>query len=121
MALPFFQLLAQQSDASGSRSTILKSLTWFLALLFILLGAAMTAKADSYITIFIIVLISITSFVFLSAFVYCLFTDKDALRSESYSIKKMQIEKGIIGDSTTGILPETATSIIDVESEEESA
>ena len=40
---------------------------------------------------------------FLAAFVFFAATDKDALRSERFGIQKMAIEKGMIGDSTTGL------------------
>ena len=41
---------------------------------------------------------------YLGAYVYCLVTDRDALRSETYTIQKMAIEKGFVGDSLTGVL-----------------
>ena len=36
---------------------------------------------------------------FIFAFVYCLLNDRDALRSEKFSLRKMEIEKGLYGDS----------------------
>jgi hypothetical protein len=41
---------------------------------------------------------------YIAAYGYCLVNDRDALRSETYSIQKLAIEKGYIGDSTVGIL-----------------
>lgn len=41
---------------------------------------------------------------YLGAYIYCLATDKDALRSETYTIQKMAIEKGFVGDSLIGVL-----------------
>lgn len=44
------------------------------------------------------------------AYVYCLLYDRDALRSERYSLQKMAIEHGMIGDSKTGPFSETELS-----------
>lgn len=41
---------------------------------------------------------------YLSAYVFLLFRDRDALRSEGYSLQKMAIERGLFGDSLTGVL-----------------
>ena len=42
------------------------------------------------------------------AFSYCLVKDRDALRSETYSLHKIAIEHGLVGDSITGVIaPET--------------
>jgi hypothetical protein len=35
--------------------------------------------------------------------VYCLINDRDALRSEKYSLNKMAVEHGLLGDSTAGV------------------
>ena len=40
----------------------------------------------------------------LFAYVFCLFKDRDALRSESFSLRKMEIEKGLYGDSDMGLV-----------------
>jgi len=49
----------------------------------------------------------VSGLVFFGAYLYCLFADRDALRSETYSIQKLAIEKGFIGDSIIGILDST--------------
>jgi hypothetical protein len=48
----------------------------------------------------------VTFILFIGAYIYCLFNDREALRSETYSIQKLAIERGFVGDSATGILPE---------------
>ena len=37
--------------------------------------------------------------------IYCLINDRDSLRSEKFTIQKLAIEKGIMGDDVTGIAP----------------
>jgi hypothetical protein len=45
-----------------------------------------------------------------TAYVFCLLKDRDALRSESYSLHKLAIEQGLLGDSTTGMFAPEAES-----------
>ena len=73
MSITGIRELLSRSDASGSKSTILKPLTWFLALIIV--------------------------------YIYCLINDRDSLRSEKFTIQKLAIEKGIMGDDVTGIAP----------------
>lgn len=42
---------------------------------------------------------------YMVSFIYCLFGGKeDLLRTERYSIQKLAIEKGFIGDSISGVI-----------------
>lgn len=107
MGITEIKELFERSDASGSRSTILKPLTWFLSLIiggFVLL---IKLNAPNWTVILFAIVVCISVFIFFFAYVYCLFKDRDALRSEKYSIQKMAIEKGIIGDNITGIINES--------------
>ena len=45
---------------------------------------------------------AITFLVYLAFYIYFALTDPDALRSESYSIQKLALEKGFLGDSIIG-------------------
>lgn len=105
MAVNIFRELLHRSDASGSRSTILKPLTWFISL--IIGGTLLLLKYNSpqWLIIMFSITMGLSILIFLFAFVFCLFTDKDAIRSEKYSIQKMAIEKGVYGDNNTGVLP----------------
>jgi Na+/pantothenate symporter len=105
MAVNLIRELFQQSDSSGSRSTVLKPLTWFISL--IIGGIILLLKVNSpqFLISLLSIILTCTILIFLFAYVYCLFTDKDAIRSEKYSIQKMAIEKGLYGDSNTGLLP----------------
>jgi len=46
------------------------------------------------------------------AYIYCLKHDRDALRSEWFSISKKAIEHGVFGDSTTGMISDNNTNIV---------
>ena len=105
MAVNIFRELLHQSDASGSRSTILKPMTWFISV--IIGGIIFLLKFNSpqWLIIMFSIIMGLAIITFLFAYIFCLFTDKDAIRSEKYSIQKMAIEKGVYGDSSTGVLP----------------
>ena len=107
MAITGIRELFERSDASGSRSTILKPLTWFLSITISGIIFLIKYNAPNWILILFAIIICIAIIIFLFAYVYCLFKDRDALRNEKYSIQKLAIEKGIVGDDITGVLPDS--------------
>ena len=50
------------------------------------------------------VAVGIVLAVFIFGFIYLLFKNPDALRSEHYSLSKLAMEKGLLGDSVRGLL-----------------
>lgn len=117
--------LLSHSDASGSRSTILKPLTWLLGLLFATLLAAFRFGAPVWFCYLLAGITILAILLFFFVYVFCLFKDRDALRSESFSLRKMQIEKGLYGDSNLGLIRRSNQEIendhlLDSESVEES-
>lgn len=101
--IELFRSLLQQATAQGSRSTALNPLAWALG---ILLSAMLLAARISNLPIWVLWLLGCSSAVFVTAFVvayfYLLFTDRDALRSERFTLSKMAIEKSVTGDSLRG-------------------
>lgn len=95
----FIKALLSQSDASGSKSTILKPLTGLIAVFGIIFLSALKIGAAAWVYCIITIMISLTFILFLFAYVFCLLKDRDALRSEKFSIRKMEIERGIYGDN----------------------
>jgi len=95
----------EQALAKGSKSTILKPLGWMMA---ICISATLTSAHFS-LSEWIVYLFAgfscVTMVLYLIAYVFCLAKDRDALRSETYSIQKMAIEKGFVGDDISGVLP----------------
>ena len=51
---------------------------------------------------FIVLTLILLLYVF--SYLFCLFNDRDALRSERFSIQKFAIEKGVVGDNLQGIV-----------------
>ncbi|MCP1489360.1 hypothetical protein J3D48_005673 [Pseudomonas fluorescens] len=97
--------LLAQASSKGSKSTILKPLAWMLGIC--VTSTLTSAKLDlpPWITILFSIFAAITMFLYLIAYLYCLIKDRDALRSETYSIQKMVVERGFVGDDINGSLP----------------
>jgi hypothetical protein len=68
--------------------------------------ASVESKAPNWMLIYFATLATCAAVLYLAAFIFCLFNDRDALRSETYSIQKLAIEKGFVGDSSVGVLDE---------------
>lgn len=113
MGITGIKELFERSEASGSRSTILKPLTWFLSLIISGMLLLIRLDAPNWTIIIFTIIICIAIGVFFFAYVYCLFKDRDALRSEKYSIQKLAIEKGIVGDNMVGIISEATIQKIE--------
>lgn len=103
MGIDAIKELLQKSDASGSKSTILKPLTWFLSIIVTGILVLLRANAPSWLITFFSVIMALVVLLFLFVYVFCLFRDRDALRSEKFSIQKLAIEKGLYGDDLSGI------------------
>src|SRR5207249_4189310 len=101
---PFVTALWHQASAQGSRSTVLRPLGWLLAISGGILIACIESKADPWVVAVFVGLNAFAAALYMGAFIYCLAVDRDALRSETYSIQKLAIEKGFIGDSMTGLI-----------------
>jgi hypothetical protein len=61
-------------------------------------------RAPVWLLIVLCVFSGVSVLLYLGSFVYLLGTDRDALRSERYSLQKLAIEKGLYGDSTSGVV-----------------
>jgi hypothetical protein len=97
----------QQATAQGSRSTVLRPVGWMLSICIAATLGAVYVKASFWIVVLFAVFSSLAASLYVIAYVYCLFGKKeDLLRSETYSIQRLAIEKGFRGDSLTGIITE---------------
>lgn len=91
----FVQSFLQQATEQESRSTVLKPLGWMMALL---VGGMITAfylTSPPWVGILLGIFAGITMGLYLFAYVYCMFTDKDALRSETYSIQNSHLRRAL--------------------------
>jgi len=96
------QQLLQQAIVHGSRSTVLRPLGWLVGILATLVLAAIRFQAATWICVLIAATHGFGVLLYLGAFVYCLLTDKEALRSERYCLQKLAIEKQLVQDALFG-------------------
>ena len=100
----------EQATKQGSRSTALKPLGWLVAMLLPATLASFYFETPDWLgpTLCSFTGLSVASY--LGSYFYLLFKDKDALRSERYSLQKMAIEKGVYGDNLTGTIELDSTN-----------
>jgi len=110
--LEVFKSLLEQSTVRGSRSSALKSVQWILFIAVSGLVAVLrVGGAPTWLLVSLCIPIGLTLALFLFTFLYLLFKNPDALRSEHYELSKIALEKGYIGDNITGLIKaETAES-----------
>jgi hypothetical protein len=98
----FFAVLLR-SAASGSRTSALAPLHWLLGLVLAAFIASLTFNAPTWARVLFATLSTAIVVLDAAAYVYLLLNDRDALRSERFTIEKMRIEHGLIGDSLIGV------------------
>jgi len=103
MTLTFLRSLLQHSSADMSRSTALHPLGWLLALLLPSALASFYLKLPSWVGTSLLIGVGVAVCLYIFSYLYCLFKDRDALRSEKYSIQKIAIEK-LAGDDQQGLI-----------------
>jgi hypothetical protein len=99
----FPQSFVSGSIAKGARSTALHSLQWTLGILLTALSSLILAKAPVWLTAGVGGSAGCVLIVLLGSHVYLLLRMPDGLRSESFTLSKMAIEKGLVGDNVSGM------------------
>jgi threonine/homoserine/homoserine lactone efflux protein len=101
--IELFRSLLQQATAQASRANALNPLAWAFGLaLSALLVAARISGAPQWLLVLLGVAVAGTGSAFLVAYFILLFIDRDALRSERFTLSKLAIEKSVTGDSLRG-------------------
>jgi hypothetical protein len=100
----FIERILNRATMHGSRSTVLAPLTVALGVFLSGTLISVLIKAPESLTWVMAGCVVLCALTFLGAFIFCLITDKDSLRTEKFHLEKMAIEHGIIGDSTAGII-----------------
>jgi len=100
--------LLRSSDAEGKRSTALTDLRWVFAVSVVALLVAGGFRLPAWIvTLFAVSFTLVLVAVLASHFIF-LRSNPDLLRSESFTLRKMEIERGLLGDSIVGLSPASA-------------
>lgn len=98
------QELLRTAQASGSRSSALAPLQWFLGLAIAGLVAAARYAAPDWVLLSLGCVLAVATASFVGAYAWFMFKSPDALRSEKYSLSKMALERAAVGDSQSGLL-----------------
>jgi hypothetical protein len=106
MTFPFGYLL-QQANIGQSRSSVLNPLQWMLVILVFGIAVCLLGHAPLWLVILFAILLALVLALFLVAYVYFARVNPDSLRSEQFSLSKLAIEKGLLGDSLAGLRPST--------------
>ena len=108
MPLEIVRRLLQHGMLNGSRSTVVTMLAWMAATLASCMLGTVVFNAPNWMQVFVATMLGVDFFLFVAAYIYFGFTDKDALRSERYSIQKLAIEYNLIGDKAAGLFDSSA-------------
>lgn len=95
--------LARQADIGQSRTSTVNPLQWALVILLVGMIMLLVVGAPPWLIILLAVLVAAVFVAFCVSFFFLLFKNPDALRSETYSLSKYAIDKGLYGDSLVGV------------------
>jgi hypothetical protein len=95
-------LLPAPALINGAKSTVLNTLGWMAVLLLSGLVALAAIHAPDWLLVLFAVLFTVDFLTFIGAYVFFAKNNAELLRSEQFSIRKLEIEHRIVGDSSTG-------------------
>ncbi len=99
-----FPAFLERAFAQRLRSTAIQPIQWVLGLLLAAVVSGPKLGAPGWLVVLLATLAAATALFFGVCYVYFMRKNPDALRSERYTLQKMALERGILGDSTTGPL-----------------
>jgi len=102
--LAIFKAIFHQATAYGTRSTVLNPLGWLTATLLPATIGSFYFKTPTWLGIILAILSFLSVLLYFFSYVYFMFKDSDALRSEKFSLQKLLIEKGFFGDDIKGVI-----------------
>jgi hypothetical protein len=99
----YLKSFLQKADIGQSRSAITNQLQWAM----VILGACTMLFWLARLPIWLVYTTGVSLFaviaLFMFVYLYFMFHNPDALRSEHFNLSKLAIEKGLIGDSLHGV------------------
>lgn len=97
--------ILEQASAKGGRSTALHPLQWAFGLVLAALVGVAPFTPPAWLMISLLALAGVILVMIIIAYVFFMRSNPDYLRSENYTLQKMAIERGVFGDSITGLMP----------------
>lgn len=99
----FMHSFFSEASAKGARSTALHALQWVIGMVLVAMTLMHFAGAPFWLLVTLILILGVFLLVFLGAYIYLLIRNPDALRSEQFTLSKIALEKGLVGDSVHGL------------------
>ena len=99
----FLRDILEDYSVKGARSSAMQPIFWMLGLLLGGIGATVKFGGPRWLLVTLAILLIILFGVSLFAFLYLLFKDRDALRSERFALQKLAIQQMSFGDSKQGV------------------
>lgn len=99
-----FKPLFNLAQIGQSRTSITNPLQWTLAILVIAIVLFSLVHVPAIVTTIMLICFAIAFLLFIYAYLFCMHTNPDVLRSENYHLSKMAIERGMLGDSLKGVV-----------------
>jgi hypothetical protein len=102
--MPFDQFLSllQHSSGRASRSTALQPLNWLILTLVLAMLGCLRYSSRAWICGALFGLVALGVCVFLSIYVYLAIYNVDATRSEKFTLEKLALQQGRLGDDHAG-------------------
>jgi hypothetical protein len=107
-----FTQLLQQALQRNTKSTVLKPLGWLVGLLLVATVSASRFGMDEWLVVMLAVLDCLAVILYFIAYIFFGWKDPDLLRSEKFTIQKMAIQHGYIGDDISGFMKITRVGTV---------
>jgi hypothetical protein len=101
---PWIRGLLQSWRSDAARSSALSTLAKVLTVFGTTLLVAVSLKTDVWLLVTLSVFFGVVAATFLGLYVFFAIRSPDQLPSERYSLRRLEIEKGLYGDDRTGLL-----------------
>lgn len=92
-----------RADAKGNRTSIMTPITWVLGVMLSALVLCARSGTPGWLLVALAVATGLVLVVALVVYTYAALTKPDLLRTEHFTLRKMEIQKGYFGDSRTGL------------------
>ncbi|AWI50615.1 hypothetical protein DDU33_03505 [Actinobacillus porcitonsillarum] len=99
-------------DGINAKSTALSPILWMFGISFTGIGLLYWTTNNEAVLYFGFFVIGIIGLVALGLTIFFAIKDPDRLQSEKFSIRKLEISQGLLGDNNTGLLEEDSSKII---------
>ena len=112
MAIELLRSFLQQATASGSKSTVLTDLRWFIGIISSAFLISIGVKGPEWVTAFLACILGLGCLIYFAAYIYFGLKAPDALRSEKFTLSKLAIEKSVTGDNISGFIDPALTGTV---------